>query len=81
MPTRRQLHDLVDRLPETEILAVHRMLLVCNADPALYALLTAPLDDEPVTDQERRAVAEARAEVEAGAKCYTTEELNKELGL
>jgi hypothetical protein len=47
----------------------------------IQALVPIPFDDEPVTEDERAAVQEALAEVQAGAKCYTTEELNRELGL
>ena len=36
------------------------------ADPVLAALLSAPEDDEPETEYERQAVAEATAELEAG---------------
>lgn len=61
MPTRQQLHELVDRLPEAEVAMVHRLLPVFGADPVLYSLLTAPPDDEPHTDEQRRRDGEARA--------------------
>ena len=35
-------------------------------DPVLAALLCAPDDDEPETEYERQAVAEALAELQAG---------------
>ena len=37
-----------------------------QSDPVLAALLCAPDDDEPETDDERQAVAEAMAELQAG---------------
>lgn len=37
-----------------------------QSDPVLAALLCAPEDDEPETEPERQAVAEAMAELEAG---------------
>ena len=37
-----------------------------QSDPVLAALLCAPDDDEPETEYERQAVAEALAELEAG---------------
>jgi len=49
VPTRQQLHEVVDRLPEAEVAMVH------------HSLLTAPPDDEPYTDDQRRRDAEARA--------------------
>jgi len=51
VPTRQQLHEIVDRLPEAEVAMVHRLLLVFGADPVLNSLLTAPSDDEPYTDE------------------------------
>ena len=37
-----------------------------QSDPVLAALLRAPEDDEPETEYERQAVAEAMADLEAG---------------
>ena len=37
-----------------------------QSDPVLAALLCAPEDDEPETEYERQAVAEAMAELESG---------------
>jgi hypothetical protein len=71
MLTKQQLHDAIERLPDSEVYAVLRYV----------EFLTAGYEDEPITDEERSAVAEALAEVDAGAKCYTTEDLNRELGL
>jgi len=48
--------------------------------PLERSLLTAPWDDEPETDEERAAVAEARAEFDRG-EWLTTEEVRRELGL
>jgi len=81
MPATTQLHQLLDQVPEPDLPTVGRIIAALAGDPALYSLLTAPYDDEPVTDDERAAVEQALAEVQAGAKCYTTEELNRELGL
>lgn len=45
--------------------------------PALRALRAAPLDDEPETDEERAAVAEAQADLTT----LTTKELCAEFGI
>lgn len=68
MPMRDTLHRLVDELPESELAVAERFLnyLRATADPVLRALLEAPLDDEPETDEERRAVHEAREELARG---------------
>ncbi|HET7035153.1 MAG TPA: hypothetical protein VFI42_05665 [Thermomicrobiaceae bacterium] len=50
-PTRQQLHDLVDQLPDAELPAVERYLA------ALVALATAPIDTEPLTPEEAAILA------------------------
>jgi hypothetical protein len=49
-------------------------------DPVLRALLTAPIDDEPLTEAEEEALAEADAETEVG-QGLSTAELRQRLGL
>ncbi|HEX4838718.1 MAG TPA: hypothetical protein VFV03_09375 [Solirubrobacteraceae bacterium] len=62
--TRADLHRLVDELPDESVDAAV-VLLTRAKDPVLAALQAAPFD-EPETEEERRAVAEARAERERG---------------
>ncbi|MBI4312596.1 MAG: hypothetical protein HY681_12565 [Chloroflexi bacterium] len=66
--TRAALRKLIDQLPESELVAAHRYLcyLRDEGDPLLRALLNAPEDDEPETEEERRAVAEAWEDYKAG---------------
>jgi hypothetical protein len=52
-------HQLIDRLPATQLTAVVG-LLEAMLDPASHAIAHAPVDDEPETEEERRAVAEAK---------------------
>jgi hypothetical protein len=69
MTTKEMLHRLVDALPEPmrdEAEELLRGLQQRAADPLLRALAGAPEDDEPETEEEREAVAEARAEVAHG---------------
>jgi hypothetical protein len=80
MPTKQQLHDLVDRLPYESTDAAARMLAGLAADPALYALLIAPFDDEPYAGEQQREDAEAIAAMERG-EGITTDELSRQLGL
>lgn len=50
--------------------------------PAFAAMRNAPLDDEPVTEEDRRAIEEGWASVaENGGRWYTHEEVRRELGL
>jgi hypothetical protein len=53
---RHELHTPVDHIPENDVPAA-RKILRALADPAEMAILTAPLDDEPETEEERAAVA------------------------
>jgi hypothetical protein len=80
MPTRDTLHRLIDELPESELGTAERFLhyLYATTDPVLQALIEAPLDDEPETDDERQAVQEARAELARG-EVRTLEEVRREL--
>jgi hypothetical protein len=57
--SRQHAHDLIDRLPETQLSALVG-LLETIVDPVAAALHRAPIDDEPVTEAEERAVQEAR---------------------
>ena len=56
---RQQAHAYLDHLPAVQLSAV-RGLLESMLDPVSRALANAPIDDEPVTDEEERDVAEAR---------------------
>jgi hypothetical protein len=57
---RQNPHELIDRLPETQLSALVG-LLETIVDPVGAALRNAPVDDEPETEEERQDVAEARA--------------------
>lgn len=58
MTSREELHKLVDHIPDADIAAA-RKILRSLVDPVELSLLTAPLDDEPETEQERQAVKKA----------------------
>ena len=76
--TREQLRQLIDDLPENELPAAVRYLQFLKNlgdHPVLEALLNAPWDDEPETEEEKRAVQEARDALAAG-DVVGDEELN-----
>jgi hypothetical protein len=56
---KQQAHELIERLPPTQLSAVV-VLLEAMLDPFARALANAPIDDEPVTVEEEKALAEAR---------------------
>ena len=79
---RKRLHRLVDRIPEREVHAAERYLeyLTEYGDPFIRRLMNAPLDDEPVTEEEEAGVREAWEDYKTG-RVHTMEEVKEELGL
>ncbi len=56
--TRTHVHALVDQLPPVQLAAVET-LLQSMLDPLSMKLALAPIDDEPFTEADRQAIAEA----------------------
>jgi len=81
MSYRATLHRLVDSLSERDLPTVGQVLAsFATTDPVERALLLAPLDDEPDTDDEDHGLTEAREELARG-EGVSTEELERELGI
>lgn len=59
MSHKQQAHELLDRLAPDQLAAVVNLLQVMTLDPVARAIANAPIDDEPESEQERQAVAEA----------------------
>ncbi len=68
MNPRETLHSLVDDLPDDDLFTARRVLAALRAtgDPVLRALLEAPLDDEPDTDNRDGGLTEARRQARSG---------------
>jgi hypothetical protein len=62
---RAELHTILDSLPEDRLEAA-REALAALADPVLLALLSAPEDDEPLTDEDLQAIAEGEEDRKHG---------------
>ncbi len=65
MSIREDIYQIVDELPESALPSVlqHLQLLrMAETDSLARALLNAPIDDEPYTDEERAEDAEALQE-------------------
>jgi hypothetical protein len=78
---RETLHRLVDELPEEEVGTAGRVLAaLAAADPLARRLAEAPYSEEPETEEERRALEEARAESDRG-EGVPHEEAMRQLGL
>ena len=79
MLTRDDLHQLLDTIPDHE-LTTAATALEPLVDPALWSLLTAPIDDEPETEEERTAIAEADEDIRQG-RLIAHEDIKREFGL
>jgi len=78
---RQQAHSLIDRLPEAQLSALVG-LLESMVDPVSAALRDAPFDDEPETEEEARAVQQARDWIKQnGGRGIPHEEVMRRLGL
>lgn len=79
MLTRDQVHSLVDALPDEEFAAaaaaVEKVI-----DPVTRALLLAPADDEPFTNDDRAAIERSRAAYDRG-EYISHDELKRRRGL
>ncbi|MBV9506691.1 MAG: hypothetical protein JO323_16995 [Acidobacteriia bacterium] len=53
-------HELLERLPPSQMATVIRFLEFMLLDPVARAVVTAPPDDEPVTEQDRRRFHEGQ---------------------
>ena len=74
-------YELIDRLPPSQLTAVVG-LLEAMLDPVSRAIAQAPLDDEPVTEEEREALARSEAWFEErGGKGIPMEEVLADFGL
>jgi len=77
---KERLYRLVDQIPEGEVHTAERFLeyLAAAQDPVMLALLNAPEDDEPLSDEDREALEEGRRALAEG-DVVSDEELRAEL--
>jgi hypothetical protein len=79
--TRQHAHEIIDHIPESQ-LSTAVGLLKKILDPMTLALLNAPIDDEPETEEERLAVAESEEWLrQNGGNGIPHEEVKRQLGL
>lgn len=60
---KQQAHELIDRMEPAQVSAVVTLLEVM-LDPVARSLANAPYDDEPVSEEEARAVTASKAWLE-----------------
>lgn len=78
MTTKERLHKVVDALSEEEAADALDYLVSRGRDPLARRLDSAPLDDEPLTDEERESLREAREDFAAG-RVVSMDDLRREL--
>jgi len=83
MVPKTYLYSLIDILPETEIHTAIRyleFLISKTCDPVLQTLCNAVYDDEPLEEDDLRAVREAEKDIAEG-KTQSLESVMREFGL
>jgi hypothetical protein len=79
---KRQAHELIERLEFSQIATAVRFLEFILLDRASLAIATAPVDDEPVTEEERQAINRSEAWFrERGGKGIPMDEVVADFGL
>ena len=61
VPEKQHAHELIERLPDSQIATAVRFLEFLLLDPVARAVATAPPDEEPVSEQDRRRFHEGQA--------------------
>ncbi len=77
---RTRLHELVDALPEGKIEAANKYLEALADEALLEAFRNAPIDDEPVTEEDLKAIEEAEEAIARG-ETQSLEEVMREFGI
>jgi hypothetical protein len=80
-PTKDRIANLLDALSESELETVRKFVEFLYHGAGLYTAATAPVDEEPETEEERAAVQEARDSLDRGERGIPHEEVRRELGL
>jgi hypothetical protein len=78
--TREALHELIDRIPESEIIAAQRLLERLARDAPFRAAMSALPDDEPVSAGDAEAMVRAGRDVQAG-RVVSHDEILREFGI
>lgn len=76
---KQQAHELIDRLPPNQLSALIG-LLETILDPVSRAIANAPVEDEPLTEDEKTALDEAREWLQHN-KTIPHEQVLAELGI
>jgi len=78
---KKQAHELIERLPDSQIATAVRFLEFMLLDPVVRAVATAPPDDEPVTEQDRQRFRAGKVWFAQRGKGIPMEDVLAEFGL
>jgi|ERR1035438_5623689 hypothetical protein len=82
MPEKQHAHQLIEQLPDSQIETAVRFLEFMLLDPVARAAATAPPDDEPVTEEDRRRFHDGHAWFrQRGGKGIPMEDVLADFGL
>lgn len=81
MTTREKAHQLLDKLPDSELEPVVEFIASRGGDSFARWLDSRPVEDEEISADEITAIDEAHAELAAGEPTVSHEEMKRELGL
>lgn len=56
VPDKQHAHELIERLEASQVVTAVRFLEFMMLDPVSRSLATAPVDDEPLTEEEEQAL-------------------------
>lgn len=73
-------HELIERLPDSQVATAVRFLEFMLLDPVRRALATAPPDDEPVTEQDLQRFHKGQALFAQHGKGIPMEDVLAEFG-
>jgi hypothetical protein len=74
-------HELIDRVPPHQMTAAVRFLEFLLLDPVGHAAATAPPDDEPITEEDRRRFLQGKAALARGEQGIPMEDVLADFGL
>ena len=78
--TKERLHELVDLLPASKVEAANKYLESLADEAFMEALRNASEDDEPLAENDLKAIEEAEEDIVQG-RVTPWEDVKKELGL
>jgi hypothetical protein len=82
VPEKQRAHDLIERLEQTQLPTAVRFLEFMLLDPFSRSLATAPVADEPLTNEEEQSLSRAEAWLkERGGRGISHAEILAEFGL